>query len=165
MGLAVEMPLEMGDKMLNSLAILLLATGLLACGEEKKDELGPYVQTIQGFETHTKKLAVYRNYLITPGMESKADAVKETYQVLIDELQKIELEDKKIRSAHNALVRGLTESLRKIGEPSSPTFVVTAARSIKFASTTIQKFYATLELLWRDSERAEPFPLKWEPIE
>ena len=165
MGLAVEMPLEMGDKMLNSLAILLLATGLLACGEEKKDELGPYVQTIQGFETHTKKLAVYRNYLITPGMESKADAVKETYQVLIDELQKIELEDKKIRSAHNALVRGLTESLRKIGEPSSPTFVVTAARSIKFASSTIQKFYGTLELLWKNSERAEPFPLKWEPIE
>ena len=159
------MPLKMEDKMLNNLAILLVATGLLACGAEKKDEWGPYVQTIQGFETHTKKLAVYRNYLITPGMESKADAVKETYQVLIDDLQKIELEDKKIRSAHNALVRGLTESLRKIGEPSSPTFVVTAARSIKFASSTIQKFYGTLELLWKNSERAEPFPLKWEPIE
>ncbi len=151
--------------MLNSPAILLIAIGLLACGEGKKEELGPYVQTIQGFETHTKKLATYRNYLITPGMESKADAVKETYQVLIDELQKIQLEDKKIRSAHNALVRGLTESLRKIGEPSSPTFVVTAARSIRFASSTIQKFYGTLELLWKDSERAEPFPLKWEPIE
>jgi hypothetical protein len=155
----------MEGKMLNSLAILLLAMGLLACGEGKKDELGPYVQTIQGFETHTKKLSTYRNYLTTPGMESKADAVKETYQVLIDELKKIELEDKKMRSAHNALVRGLTESLRKIGEPSSPTFVVTAARSIKFASSTIQKFYDTLELLWKDSERAEPFPLKWEPVD
>ena len=151
--------------MLNSPAILLIAIGLLACGGGKKEELGPYVQTIQGFETHTKKLATYRSYLIAPGMESKADAVKETYQVLIDELQKIELEDKKIRSAHNALVRGLTEALRKIGEPSSPTFVVTAARSIRFASSTIQKFYGTLELLWKDSERAEPFPLKWEPIE
>ena len=75
------------------------------------------------------------------------------------------LQHKKIRSAHNALVRGLTEALRKIGDPSSPTFVVTAARSIRFASSTIQKFYGTLELLWRDSERAEPFPLKWEPIE
>jgi hypothetical protein len=85
----------MEGKMLNSLAILLLAMGLLACGEGKKDELGPYVQTIQGFETHTKKLSTYRNYLTTPGMESKADAVKETYQVLIDELKKIELEDKK----------------------------------------------------------------------
>ena len=151
--------------MLNSPAILLIAIGLLACGEGKKEELGPYVQTIQGFETHTKKLATYRNYLKTPGMENKADAVKETYQVLIDELQKIELEDKKIRSAHNAVVRGLTEALRKIGEPSSPTFVVTAARSIRFASSTIQKFYGTLGLLWKNSERAEPFPLKWEPIE
>lgn len=151
--------------MLNSPAILLIAIGLLACGEGKKEELGPYVQTVQGFETHTKKLATYRNYLKTPGMENKADAVKETYQVLIDELKKIELEDKKIRSAHNALVRGLTESLRKIGEPSSPTFVVTAARSIRFASSSIQKFYNTLELLWKNSERAEPFPLKWEPIE
>ena len=151
--------------MLNSPAILLVAIGLLACGEGKKEELGPYVQTVQGFETHTKKLATYRNYLKTPGMENKADAVKETYQVLIDELKKIELEDKKIRSAHNALVRGLTESLRKIGEPSSPTFVVTAARSIRFASSSIQKFYNTLELLWKNSERAEPFPLKWEPIE
>ena len=151
--------------MLNSPVILLIAIGLLACGEGKKEELGPYVQTIQGFETHTKKLATYRNYLKTPGMENKADAVKETYQVLIDELKKIELEDKKIRSAHNALVRGLTEALRKIGEPSSPTFVVTAARSIRFASSSIQKFYNTLELLWKNSDRAEPFPLKWEPIE
>ena len=151
--------------MLSKFAILLSAVGLLACGEAKKDELGPYIQTIQGFETHTKKLATYKTYLKTAGMESKADAVKETYQILIDELQKIELEDKKIRSAHNALVRGLTEALRKIGEPSSPTYIVTAGRSIKFADTTIQKFYGTLELLWSDSDRTEPFPLKWEPVE
>ena len=151
--------------MLNNIAILLVVTGVLACGEAKKDELSPYIQKIQNLEAHSKKLPTYKSYLKTPGMENKADAVKETYQALLDELQKIELENKKIRSAHNALVRGLTEAKRKIGETSSPTFVVTAGRSMKYADDTFDKFYNTLQRLWKDSGKTEAFPLKWEVLE
>ena len=62
----------------NSIIIALVVSGLLACGE-KRDELTPYIQTLQGLESHSQQLMRYQVYLTTEGMTSQAHDVKASH--------------------------------------------------------------------------------------
>ena len=46
--------------MSKNMVILLFSVGLLACGEGKKDELTPYIKTLQELEVHSQKLVRYQ---------------------------------------------------------------------------------------------------------
>ena len=145
----------------NAILIALVVSGLLACGG-KKDELTPYIQTLQGLEGHSQKLMSYQVYLTTEGMTSQAHDVKEVMQTLLDELEKIELEDKRLRALHNASKRALKAAMRKLVEPDFPTFVPNAQKSISVVEDEFTKIYGNLEIMWEKAGKTEPFPLKWE---
>lgn len=145
----------------NSILIALVVSGLLACGE-RKDELTPYIQTLQGLESHSQKLMSYQVYLTTEGMTSQAHDVKDVMQALLDELEKVELEDKRLRALHNASKRALKAAMRKLVEPDFPTFVPNAQKSISVVEDEFTKIYGNLEIMWEKAGKTEPFPLKWE---
>ncbi len=147
-----------------NLILFALVSGLLACGE-KKDELTPYIQTLQGLESHSQQLMRYQVYLTTEGMTSQAHDVQEVMQTLLDELEKVELEDKRLRALHNAMKRALKAAMRKLVEPDFPTFVPNAQKSIGRVEDEFTKIYGNLEIMWQRAGKTEPFPLKWEAVE
>ena len=145
----------------NAILIALVVSGLLAC-EGKKDELTPYIQTLQDLDHYSQKLMSYQKYLTTEGMTSQAHDVEEVMQTLLDELEKVELEDKRLRALHNAMKRALKAAMRKLVEPDFPTFVPNAQKSISVVEEEFTKIYGNLELMWQRADKTEPFPLKWE---
>ena len=147
--------------MFKNVAILLVAGGLFACGGEgKKDELTPYIKTLQDLNVHTEKLIRYQQYLKTEGMTNKAHDIEEVMQTLLAELEKVELEDKRLRALHNTGKRGLKAAMRKLVQPDFPTFVPNAQKSIAVVQDEFEKVYFNLEKLWEDSGKTEPFPLR-----
>ena len=148
--------------MQKNLILFALVSGLLACGSGKKDELTPYIQTLQGLDNYSQQLMSYQVYLTTEGMTSQAHDVKEVMQTLLDELEKVELEDKRLRALHNAMKRALKAAMRKLVEPDFPTFVPNAQKSISVVEDEFTKIYGNLERMWQKAGKTEPFPLKWE---
>ena len=148
--------------MYKNLILFVLVSGLLACGSGKKDELTPYIQTLQGLDNYSQQLMSYQVYLKTEGMTSQAHDVKEVMQTLLDELEKVELEDKRLRALHNAMKRALKAAMRKLVEPDFPTFVPNAQKSISVVEDEFTKIYGNLERMWQKAGKTEPFPLKWE---
>ena len=144
-----------------NLILFALVSGLLACGE-RRDELTPYIQTLQGLESHSQQLMRYQRYLTTEGMTSQAHDVEQVMQTLLDELEKVELEDKRLRALHNAKKRALKAAMRKLVEPDFPTFVPNAQKSIGRLEDEFTKIYGNLEIMWERAGKTEPFPLKWE---
>ena len=144
-----------------NLILFALVSGLLACGS-KKDELTPYIQTLQGLDNYSQQLMRYQVYLTTEGMTSQAHDVKEVMQTLLDELEKIELEDKYLRALNNKKKRALKAAMRKLVEPDFPTFVPNAQKSISVVEDEFVTVYANLKKIWEDAGKTEPFPLKWE---
>ncbi len=147
--------------MFKNAAILLVAGGLFACGGGKKDELTPYIKTLQDLNEHTEKLIRYQQYLKTEGMTNKAHDIEEVMQTLLAELEKVELEDKRLRALHNTGKRGLKAAMRKLVQPDFPTFVPNAQKSIAVVQDEFEKVYSNLEKMWKDSGKTEPFPLNW----
>ena len=148
--------------MRKNLILLALVSGLVACGGGKKDELTPYIQTLQGLEQHSQKLIRYQVYLKTEGMTNQAHDIEAVMQTLLDELEKVELEDKRLRALHNAMKRALKAAMRKLVEPDFPTFVPNAQKSISVVETEFRKIYTNLEVLWEKAGKTEPFPIKWQ---
>ena len=145
----------------NSILIALVVSGFLACGE-RKDELTPYIQTLQGLESHSQQLMRYQVYLTTEGMTSQAHDVKKVMQSLLDELEKIEIEDKYLRALNNKKKRALQAAMRKLVEPDFPTFVPNAQKSIAVVEEEFVTSYVNLQKMWEEAGKTEPFPLKWE---
>ena len=145
-----------------NLILFVLVGGLLACGGGRKDELTPYIQTLQGLERYSQQLIRYQVYLTTEGMTGQAHDVKEVMQALLDELEKVELEDKRLRALHNAMKRALKAAMRKLVEPDFPTFVPNAQRGISVVEREFTKIYGNLEIMWEKAGKTEPFPIKWE---
>ncbi len=144
------------------LILFALVSGLLACGGGKKDELTPYIQTLQGLDHHSQQLMRYQVYLTTEGMTNQAHDVEQVMQTLLDELEKVEPEDKRLRALHNAMKRSLKAAMRKLVEPDFPTFVPNAQKSISFVEEKFTNIYGNLELMWERAGKTEPFPLKWQ---
>ena len=145
-----------------NLILFALVSGLVACGGGKKDELTPYIQTLQGLERFSQQLMRYQVYLTTEGMTSQAHDVEQVMQTLLDELEKVELEDKRLRALHNAMKRALKAAMRKLVESDFPTFVPNAQKSISVVEKEFTKIYGNLERMWEKAGKTEPFPLKWE---
>ena len=148
--------------MQRNLILFVLVSGLLACGGGKKDELTPYIQTLQGLDNYSQQLMRYQVYLTTEGMTSQAHDVNQVMQTLLDELEKIELEDKYLRALNNKMKRALKAAMRKLVEPDFPTFVPNAQKSISVVEDEFVTVYANLKKIWEDAGKTEPFPLKWE---
>ena len=148
--------------MQRNLILFALVSGLLACGSGKKDELTPYIQTLQDLDSHSRQLMRYQVYLTTEGMTSQAHDVNQVMQTLLDELEKIELEDKYLRALNNKMKRALKAAMRKLVEPDFPTFVPNAQKSISVVEDEFVTVYANLKKIWEDAGKTEPFPLKWE---
>lgn len=148
-----------------NLILFALVGGLLACGGGKKDELTPYIQTLQGLDHHSQQLMRYQVYLTTEGMTSQANDVEKVMQTLLDELEKIELEDKYLRALNNKMKRALKAAMRKLVEPDFPTFVPNAQKSISVVEGEFVTVYANLKKMWEDAGKTEPFPLKWQAAE
>lgn len=148
--------------MSKNLILLALVSGLLACGGGRQDELTPYIQTLQGLERYSQQLMRYQVYLTTEGMTNQAHDVEQVMQALLDELEKVELENKRIRALHNAMKRALKAAMRKLVEPDFPTFVPNAQKSISVVEDEFTKIYGNLERMWQKAGKTEPFPLKWE---
>ena len=146
---------------MKQLAILLVAGGLLACGGGKNEELVPYIETLQRLEIHSKKLVRYETYLQTAGMTNKAHDIKEVMQTLRDELEKIELDDKRLRSLNNSMKRGLDAAMRKLVEPDFPPFVPNAQKSVRLIHDKFANVYGELDKIWKKAGKTEPFPMTW----
>lgn len=148
--------------MSKNLILLAFISGLIACGGGKKDELTPYIQTLQGLEQYSQQLMRYQVYLKTEGMTNQAHDVEAVMQTLLDELEKVELEDKRLRALHNAMKRALKAAMRKLVEPDFPTFVPNAQKSISVVEDEFTKIYGNLERMWEKAGKTDPFPLVWE---
>ncbi len=70
--------------------------------------------------------------------------------------------DKKIKAAHNSLIRTLEGSLIKLVQPDFPTFVPSAKKQIDRIEKKVTKSYnLELQKQWEQAERTDPFPLTW----
>ncbi len=147
---------------MKALSFMLLAIGVLACGGEKKDELGPYIQKLNEVDAqYVKKLFAYRDYLKTPEF-SKAGDIEQVMQQFHDELANYpEIDDKKIKAMNNELQRTIKGSMRKLVEPDFPTFVPNAQSAIRMVLEELVVVHNNMEKLWGESGKTEPFPLKW----
>ena len=141
--------------------MVLVAVGLLACGGGKKDEVTPYIKTLQQVDVHSQKLARYQTYLKTEGMTNKAHDTEDVMKTLKSELEKVQLEDKRLRALNNTMKRSLDAAMRKLVQPDFPTFVPNAQKSISVVEDEFTKVYLNLDKLWKDAGNTEPFPIKW----
>ena len=147
--------------MFKNVFTVLVAAGFMACGSGKKDELTPYIKTLQGLEIHSQKLVRYQTYLKTEGMTNKAHDIEDVMKTLKAELEKVELEDKRLRALHNTMKRALDAAMRKLVQPDFPTFVPNAQKSISVVEDEFTKVYLNLDKFWKDAGKTEPFPIKW----
>jgi len=148
---------------MRAIALLLLSCTLWACGGEKKDELGPYAAKLVELDgRYVAKLTEYQGYLSTQGMADKAGDVKQVVQQFHDELAAYpEINNKKVKALHNELQRTLKGAMRKLVEPDFPTFVPNAQRAINIVLDELVVIHTNLDKLWKDAERTDAFPLKW----
>ena len=100
----------------------------------------------------------YQRYLTTEGMTSQAHDVEQVMQTLLDELEKVELEDKRLRALHNAMKRALKAAMRKLVEPDFPTFVPNAQKSIGRLEDEFTKIYGNLEIMWGEGRQDRTLP-------
>ena len=135
---------------------------LLGCGEEV-DELTPYVTAVAPLQKHHKTLVQYRKYLQTEGMTNMAKDIREVIQQYKEDLEAVNVpKDKKIRAAHNSLVRTLDNSLIKLVQPDFPTFVPSAMKQIGRIEKKVTSAYnGQLKVQWERADNPAPFPLVW----
>ena len=131
------------------------------CAEEA-DVLTPYVQGVEPFQKYHKTFVQYRSYLKTEGMSSMAKDVRKVIENYKGDMEAIQLpKDKKIRAAHNSLVRTLENSLIKLVQPDFPTFVPSAMKQIKRIEKRVKVYNDQLKMQWERGGRTDPFPLVW----
>jgi hypothetical protein len=152
-------------------ALAIIAAGMFACGGEKPDELGPYVQKLAELDgKYVDKIVEYQGYLSTPGMDQKAADIQQVMKGLHDELAAYpEIENKKISAMNNKLKRTIGDAdnagaRRKLVEPDVPTFVPNAQSAIKMVIEELTVVHNNMEKLWVDEGKTEPFPLKWNQL-
>lgn len=153
-------------------AFAILVLGVLSCGGEKQDELGPYVQKLVELDgKYVKKIVEYKGFLSTPGMDQKAADIQQVMKDLHDELAAYpEIENKKINALNNKLKRTIGDAdnagaRRKLVEPDVPTFVPNAQSAIKMVLEELVLVNNNLNKFWSDEGKKEPFPLDWDSIE
>ena len=152
-------------------ALAILVAGTFACGGERPDELGPYVQKLVELDAkYVEKIVEYKGYLSTPGMDQKAADIQQVMKELHDELAAYpEIENKKVSALNNKLKRTIGDAdnagaRRKLVEPDVPTFVPNAQSAIKMVLEELVIVHNNMEKMWVDEGKTEPFPLKWNQI-
>lgn len=152
-------------------ALAILVAGTFACGGERPDELGPYVQKLVELDAkYVEKIVEYKGYLSTPGMDQKAADIQQVMKELHDELAAYpEIENKKVSAMNNKLKRTIGDAdnagaRRKLVEPDVPTFVPNAQSAIKMVLEELVIVHNNMEKMWVDEGKTEPFPLKWNQI-
>ena len=151
---------------MKKLALFTLVLLLAGCGP-KKDELGPYVEQIKPLEKYHQTFVQYRKYLASGETEKKAFDLRKVIEDYRADLEKIPVpNDKKVGSLHNSIKRKLDDALRKLSDPEDSTipgqFILDARKRINDIEASIKgSYYPNLEKIWRDSNKTEPFPLKW----
>ena len=140
----------------------MLCVAMWGCGEEI-DELTPYVTSVEPLQKYHKTLVQYRKYLKTEGMANMAKDIREVIENYKAALEAINLpKDKKIRAAHNSLVRTLESSLVKLVQPDFPTFVPSAMKQInRIEKRVISGYNGQLQKQWERADKTDPFPLLW----
>ena len=143
------------------LGILMLVCWVWGCGE-RVDELTPYVEKLKPLQKYSETFARYQQYLTTEGMTSKANDIEQLMQNYKKDLEGMaKPEDKRLLALHNGMIRSLDSAMRRLVEPSFPTFVPNAQKAINVINEAGVKNVNNLEKLWKDAEKVEPFPLKW----
>ena len=151
---------------MKKLALLIAVVLLAGCGA-KQDRLTPYLQSIKPLEKYHKTMMQYREYLQAEETQEKAYDLKQVLENYKADLEKMgEIGDKKVESQHNFLIRKLDGALRRLGDPEDNTipgqFILDARKRITDIEEAIKEhYYPTLEGLWEDAGKTEPFPLKW----
>jgi len=141
--------------------VVLAVLWMMGCGE-KEDQLGPYVERLQGTTEYWDTLLEYRQHLKSPDTEAQARDIKEVIQAFLDEMESFPVyDDKYITAGHNAAKRELARTLTQIVEPTFPTFTVSALKQIAAIEGAMVKLIHNMERRWREEGKTEPYPLKW----
>lgn len=141
--------------------VALAVLWIVGCGE-KEDQLGPYVERVQGTVPHWEALLQYRDNLKSPDTEAQARDIKQVIEAFLAEMEAFPVyDDKYITAGHNAVKRELARTLTQLVEPDFPTFTVSALKQINAIEGAMIKLIHNMERRWAESGKTEPYPLKW----
>ena len=141
--------------------VALAVLWMVGCGE-KKDELGPYIERLQGTSQYWETLLSYKGYLKSPDTEAQAQDVEQVIEAFLAEMEAFPAYDNKyITAGHNAVKRELARTLTQLVEPDFPTFTVSALKQISAIEGAMIKLINNMERRWQNEGKAEPYPIKW----
>lgn len=141
------------------LMILVAALLLVGCGEERADELGPYVQEMKKLEKYGAQLLEYEGYLGNEATVEKGKNLPAVLDALYDDIYGMPIpDDKKLKAVHNSLRRTLETNKKKIGSTDSITYVLSARKRINSTKEAILKLVNNLKKIWEEDERTD-FPI------
>lgn len=145
---------------MRSLLVVLASIGLfIGCGGPAKDELGPYVEQIGKLSKYEQPLADCAGYLHdSESVEKAYDLATIFANVKTDFSAIAKPENKTLGAIHNTFMRAIDQSIKKLKDPDSPTFIPNAQKWIKVLQEANFKRYSNLKKLWEE-DRSEPFPL------
>jgi len=134
---------------------------MVGCGE-KEDQLGPYVERLQGTAHYWETLLAYKGYLKSPDTEARAQDIKPFIEAFMAEMEAFPAyDDKYITAGHNAVKRELTRTLTKLVEPDFPTFTVSALKQISVIENAMIVLINSMERRWKESGKVDPYPIEW----
>jgi hypothetical protein len=135
---------------------------LSGCGE-RPDELTPYVAAVEPLQKYHETLVQYGKYLKTEGMTNMAKDIRQVIEKYKIDLEALPVpKDKKLKAAHNSLIRTLESSLTKLVQPDFPTFVPSANKQIARIEKRVTNSYnGELQKQWERADKTDPFPLAW----
>lgn len=141
--------------------VALAVLWMVGCGE-RKDELGPYVERLQGTSQYWETLLAYKGYLKSPDTEAQARDVRQVIEAFQAEMEAFPAyDDKYVTAGHNALKRELTRTLTQLVQPSFPTFTVSAQKQLSAIENAMVVLINNMERRWQEEGKTEPYPLKW----
>lgn len=144
---------------MNRILFFTLALGLLGCGD-KVDELGPYILKMKMLEKYGAELLKYEGYLTNEETIEKGKDLKTLIDAFHKDVFSMPIpENKHLKAVHNSLRRSLDESKKKLKDPDSLTFVVSARKRITNVKEAALKLCNNLKKIWEEEGRGE-FPIK-----
>ena len=126
------------------------------------DELTPYVFRYGNMQSINSKLERYQGYLKSPALERQARDIREVIQAYHDSLESFgKTKNKFIKASHNNVKRAVARALTQLVQPDFPTFTISAQKQITLIKERVIDHYDSLDKMWREAGKTEPFPLKW----
>ena len=157
--------------MLRKLALLVMAVGLVGCGEEAEERqiLRDYVNAMSQMDAKNRQVAITIEQLRKPIAQISERDLAEARQLINDYVTQLQglvpsdLDYSELRVTHNRYVSKVMQAIELSGDKgramqSEKSNVYIGVRRIEKLN---KQHYNSIDILWLRQKISDPYPLQW----